>query len=266
VFVAQPGRAPTPVRVNPEGLVVESLHQPPGLALGPRNEVYVSWSSPKPVPEGGLFASDLRLSRSLDGGRTFDSPLRVNEDRPISHSFEGLGVTPDGTVIVAWIDSRAGANAARTCLARITERGSRVEPAVKLDDGETCVCCRVDVAAEPARNRRGGLAEGLPRQHPRHGRRRVARRRALVRGARARSRRSLADQRLSPSRRQRRDGRPGSRLPRLAWYTETADGQPRMLFAASPDGQRFAPPSRLSTAAGYVPDQVRLAADETGAW
>lgn len=52
----------------------------------------------------------------------------------------------------------------------------------------------------------------------------------------------------------------------LAWYTETADGQPRMLFAASPDGQRFAPPSRLSTAAGYVPDQVRLAADETGAW
>ena len=50
----------------------------------------------------------------------------------------------------------------------------------------------------------------------------------------------------------------------LAWYTETAEGQPRMLFAASPDGLRFAAPSRLNTAAGYIPDQGRLAADPAG--
>ncbi|MGH7345607.1 MAG: hypothetical protein ACREK4_11890, partial [Candidatus Rokuibacteriota bacterium] len=116
LFVAQPAGASRPVRVNPEGLFVESLHQPPGLALGPGDEVYVSWSSPKPVPEGALFASDLRLSRSLDGGKTFESPLRVNEDRPISHSFEGVGVASDGTVIVSWIDSRDGASTARTYL------------------------------------------------------------------------------------------------------------------------------------------------------
>jgi len=81
LFVAQPGSAPKPVRVNPEGLFVDSLHQPPGLALGPGDEIYVSWSSAKPVLDGGLFASDLRLSRSLDGGRTFESPLR-GERRP----------------------------------------------------------------------------------------------------------------------------------------------------------------------------------------
>ena len=50
----------------------------------------------------------------------------------------------------------------------------------------------------------------------------------------------------------------------LAWYTETAEGQPRMLFAASGDGLRFAAPTRLNTAAGYIPDQVRLAADPAG--
>ena len=49
-----------------------------------------------------------------------------------------------------------------------------------------------------------------------------------------------------------------------AWYTETADGQPRMLFAAGGDGGRFGPPVRLNTAAGYIPDQVRLASDPAG--
>jgi site-specific DNA recombinase len=45
--------------------------------------------------------SDLRLSRSLDGGLSFNSHLRINEDRPISHSFEDLAVTADGTVVLS---------------------------------------------------------------------------------------------------------------------------------------------------------------------
>ena len=63
--------SPQPVRVSPEGLAVDSLHQAPGLAVGRDGAVYVSWSSAKPKPAGALFASDLRLSRSLDGARTF---------------------------------------------------------------------------------------------------------------------------------------------------------------------------------------------------
>ena len=115
------------VRVNPEGLEVESLHQSPGIAVGPEGEIYVSWSSSKAKPEGTLFASDLRLSRSLDGGQHFEPPLRINEDRPISHSFEGLAVAADGTVLVSWIDSRDGWEKAGTYLARITQRGTQVE-------------------------------------------------------------------------------------------------------------------------------------------
>jgi hypothetical protein len=88
LYVVRAGDS-TPVRVNAEDLTVESLHHPPRIAVGPGGEVYVSWSSAKPRPAGTLFASDLRLSRSLDGGRTFGRPLRINEDRAISHSFEG---------------------------------------------------------------------------------------------------------------------------------------------------------------------------------
>src|SRR4030095_9118689 len=51
LFVARPRSTPNPVRVTPDGLYVDSLHQPPGLALGADDEVYVSWSSRKPLPE-----------------------------------------------------------------------------------------------------------------------------------------------------------------------------------------------------------------------
>jgi len=262
LLVAQPGSAPQPVRVNPEGLFVESLHQPPGLALGPGDEVYVSWSSAKPIPDGGLFASDLRLSRSLDGGKTFENPLRVNEDRPISHSFEGLAVTPDGTVVVAWIDSRAGTNTANTYLARIAERGSRVEATQKLDDGETCVCCRVDVAAGPRETVAVAWRKVFPGSI-----------RDMVVGLSRNGARSFEPAGLVHADRWKINACPhrGGSLAMdsrgrayLAWYTETADGQPRMLFAASSDGVKFAAPSRLNTAAGYIPDQVRLAADQAG--
>ena len=50
----------------------------------------------------------------------------------------------------------------------------------------------------------------------------------------------------------------------LAWYTETADGQPRMLFAVAGDGLKFRAPLRLNAGTGSIPDQVRLAADPAG--
>jgi hypothetical protein len=261
LFVAQPGSEPKPVRVNPEGLFVDSLHQPPGLALGPGDEVYVSWSSRKPIPDGGLFASDLRLSRSLDGGRTFDGHLRVNEDRPISHSFEGLGVASDGTVIVSWIDSRDGASTAGTYLARIAARGSRVEHTLKLDEGETCVCCRVDVAAGP----RDTVAVAWRKVFP-------GSIRDMVVGLSRDGGRSFTPAGLVHADRWKINACPhrGGSVAMddrgrvyLAWYTETADGQPRMLFAVG-DGARFSAPARLNSSTGSIPDQVRLAADPAG--
>src|SRR5262245_42955891 len=127
IYVARLGAGEaTPVRVNPDDLSMEALHHPPRLVVAPAGEIYLSWSSVKPIPEGTLFASDLRLSRSVDGGKSFVGHLRVNEDRPISHSFDGLAVASDGTVLVSWLDSRAGGPNAGTYLARVVDGGTRV--------------------------------------------------------------------------------------------------------------------------------------------
>ena len=138
LYILQIGDGAVPVRINPETLTVEALHHPPRLAVAPGGPVYVSWSSEKAKPEGTLFASDLQLSRSLDGGRRFEPPLRVNEDRPISHSFDGLAVAADGTVLLTWIDGHEGRKDPATWVARVIEQGTRVEGIRKVGD-DTCV-------------------------------------------------------------------------------------------------------------------------------
>jgi hypothetical protein len=262
VFVARPGPGGQPVRVNPPGTSVDSLHQAPGLATGPGGEVYVTWSAGKPKPEGVLFASDLYLSRSLDGGRTFEPPLRVNDDRPISHSFEDLAVAPDGAVLVGWIDSRDGHRQTATYVARVTERGSRLERVTRLEGGETCVCCRVSVSAGPA-----DAAAVLWRKVFPGDVRDMVLSRSGDGGRTFAAATTVHADRWTLTACPHRGGRVAAdaRGRRYAlWYTEGTSGRPDVLFAVAPDGRRFGPPRRVHTATGSVPDHARLAVDAAG--
>jgi hypothetical protein len=262
LYVARLGEGPPAVvRVNPPGLSVDALHHPPRVVATPTGEVYVTWSSSKPVPEGALFASDLRLSRSTDGGRSFTGHLRVNDDRPISHSFDGLALAPDGTVLVSWLDGRAGGPNAHAFLARVTDRGSRVDGISRLGE-DVCVCCRVDVAAGPgdavaviwrkvfpgdirdmvlSASRDGGRSFGPP---------------ALV-----------SPDRWRISACPHRGGAVGvDARGRIyaTWYTEGAEGRPDLLFAIAEAGGRFGPGRRLTTSTTSIPDHARMAVGRDG--
>jgi len=50
----------------------------------------------------------------------------------------------------------------------------------------------------------------------------------------------------------------------LGWYTEGTEEAPRLLFTVSPDGQQFAPPTRLDTSTTSIPDHLRMAVDAGG--
>jgi len=251
----------TPIRVNPPDLTVEALHHPPRLAAAPTGPVYLSWSSVKPQPETTLFASDLQLSRSLDGGKTFSGHLRVNEDRPISHSFDGLAVTADGTALVSWLDGRAGGANAATYLARVTDQGTRVDGIAQIG-ADACVCCRVDLATGPgdgvaiiwrkvfpgdirdmvlSTSRDGGRSVGAPALvHPDGWRITACPHRGGAVGV---------------------DGR--GRIY-ASWYTEGKQARPDLYFAISEDGRRFGTPRRLHTSTTSIPDHLRMAVDRDG--
>jgi hypothetical protein len=259
VYVARPDGER--VRVNPPALSADSLHQAPGVALGPGGEIYVTWASRRPKPAGELFASDLQLSRSVDGGKTFESPVRVSDDTPTSHSFEGLAVAPDGTVLVAWIESRPGERP-QTFLARIADGGRRVERARSLDTEETCVCCRVALAAAKPEAVMVFWRKVFPGDI-----------RDMVL-ARSRD----GGRTFAPSARVHADNwritacphRGGSvavdergRVHAL-WYTEGTRNQPDVLYAVAADGQRFGAPQRVHVSTTSIPDHARLAVNGAG--
>ena len=259
VYVARPGGER--VRVNPAGTSGDSLHQAPGLALGADGEIYVTWASRRPTPANGLFASDLQLSRSVDGGKTFGAPLRVTDDTPTSHSFEGLAVAPDGTVLVAWIEAQPGERP-QTHLARIVDGGRRVERTLRLDAEETCVCCRASVAAAKPdlvavmwRKVFPGDVRDMVLARSRDGGRTVDR-----------AARIHADNwRISACPHRGGsvaiDGR--GRIHAL-WYTEGTRNQPDVLYAIAADGQRFGPPRRVHASTTSIPDHARLAVNAAG--
>ena len=261
-YVARVGESGAPVRINPPGMPVESLHHSPLLVSAPGDVLYVSWSSDRPKPPGMIFASDLRLSRSRDGGRTWEQHLRVNEDRDISHSFEGMAVTGDGTVVLSWIDSREGPDKATTWAARVVDGGGRAEPSTRLD-GDTCVCCRVALRAGGD----GTVAALWRKVFPGDVR-------DMVLGLSRDGGRTFAaplrvhDDGWKITGCPHRGGQvalDGKGTVYAAWYTEGKAGTPAMLFATAPGGRAFGRPLRVNPAGGTIPDQIRLAVNDKGA-
>lgn len=86
----------------------------PVIATSPTdaNVVYAVWAE-KPA---GTDDSDIMLARSADGGNTWSSPIRVNDDiNPLgdfnSQFFPWMAVDPtDGSINIAWFDDRDDPN------------------------------------------------------------------------------------------------------------------------------------------------------------
>ena len=103
------GVAGAAVRVNDRpGDAATHAQAPAQVAVASDGKVYVAWITQQDVPGRRFPASDLRLARSDDGGRTFAPAVTVNDDGGFvsGHHFHDLGVGPDGVVYVSWLDSR----------------------------------------------------------------------------------------------------------------------------------------------------------------
>ncbi len=153
------------VRVNPEPEVIGTEgDNRPKIAVAADGTVYVSYTSLLAKP----FSGDIRFSRSTDGGRTFSSPLTVNDNRDIiSHRFDSLIIDPDGAIHVVWLDRRDEVAArqrgeaypgAAVYYAVSTDRGVSFSANRKLADN-SCECCRIALALGP---------DGVPRAFWRH--------------------------------------------------------------------------------------------------
>ena len=253
---------PAAAHVNKNGPPVAAIHQSPGLALGSKGEIYLSWTSPQKEAKNP-FASSLRLSTSIDKGQSFSAPITINDDKtPTSHTFDNVCVDSKGIVHFAWIDERTGRRQPRTYVARSVDQGASVTKNLQLE-GQTCVCCRTALASASdgtiyvtwrqildgkfretvvARSNDGGQSYSSPVV--------VGHDKWNFPGCPHRPASLAVD---------------GKGRLYVTWYTEGPDDVPGIYLAMSDDqGQTFSPRQKLNISTSTFPDKPQMAVDQRG--
>lgn len=137
------------VRVNEEPeSVVSHVEARPKIMVAPEGQIYLSWMQSLEK----RFSSNIRFSRSTDGGKTFSKPITINDNLDtIGHAFDSLAVGPDGKVFIAWLDARDMVkameekkpfNGSSLYYTWSDDAGAHFKPNTKIIDG-TCQCCRL---------------------------------------------------------------------------------------------------------------------------
>ncbi len=254
---------PQPVQVNPPSLTTASLHTAPGLEIGSKGEIYLTWTSPYPNAKDKPFASLLYLSHSLNHGQTFLPPVRVNDDDVVTgHSFDHLAVAPNGRIHISWLDAREGKKNPATYTAQSSDHGRTITKNLKIDD-ETCVCCRSTVTTGSdgtiyiawRKILTGQIRETVVSRSTDDGKTFSS---SVVVGN---------DQWVFAGCPHRPASLGVDQKGRLyvVWYTEGPDNTPGVYLAISDDhGQTFSPRRQLNRSKGTFPDHPQMTVDSLG--
>jgi hypothetical protein len=78
---------------------------PPTVKVGADGAIYVGWT--KRVKTETASGTDYYVSISRDGGKTFQTTAKVNDDTtPASHGMHSLAIDKNGKIYAAWLDER----------------------------------------------------------------------------------------------------------------------------------------------------------------
>lgn len=251
------------VRINRAEDVPYWRQEAPALVVQ-GDDVFVAWglAHPKATPEQP-FATELRLSRSNDSGRTFLPSVVVNDDPGvIQHTFDALHRDAEGRLHLSWIDGREGKKEPGTYVARSLDRGATITKNLKVDEG-TCVCCRTAIASGPdgivyvawRKIFEGNVRETVVARSTDHGNTFED---SVIVGH---------DKWVFPACPHRPASMGVDRQGRLyvVWYTEGTDEIPAVYVAYSDDrGRTFSPKRQLNLAKNTFPDHPQIAVDPDG--
>lgn len=136
------------VKVNDVSGVASHSENTPQMIVRTMREFYVLWTA-----DDGGERTALRLSSSVNWGRSFGKSVPVDPAGTASQSFYTLAVGPDGAVYAAWLDGRergqGRSGSAAVYLAKSTNRGQSFGKSVRVAL-DVCPCCRPSLAFSDA--------------------------------------------------------------------------------------------------------------------
>ena len=139
------------VRVNDRaGDAAVRNENPPKIATGPGDDVYVCWAN-----ERARWKGDIRFARSTDGGKTFSQAISINSDAggdPVGHAFQSLAVDRRGRIYVTWIDERnkSGEDRGAEIWMSTSDDGGRTFSRDRRILADVCECCRTNIQVDSA--------------------------------------------------------------------------------------------------------------------
>jgi len=138
----------------------------PKIAFDNNWGVYLSWA----MPRDKKYTADIRFSFSSDYGKSFSSPITINDDGLLTgHSFNEMIVNEQGDVSIVWLDgrlkqSKKPSQGSAIFMATANMKNAQTDFSNQVIDNQsfvnkelvngTCVCCRLAIDY----NHKGNLA------------------------------------------------------------------------------------------------------------
>ena len=131
----------TPRRVNSGVEAVQGEENGPKVAFA-NNKAYVVWSIPG--AKGDKTRANIRFAMD-DGEGHFNAARTLNEVKDAAR-FPVIETTPDGNLLVAWIDRRIdGPKPRQLYLTRLSPHGNALTKNYQVGEG-LCECCKLGIA------------------------------------------------------------------------------------------------------------------------
>ena len=143
---------PMMVNAEPEAIAARGENRPK-LKLDKEGNIFLTWTQSLEKRHTG----NIRFSRSTDGGKSFSTPMTINDNLDIiGHSFDSLEIGKNGEIFIAWLDAR---DKVRAKVGNEEFRGSSLYYTWSGDGGKSfqpnrivaphsCECCRLATAID----------------------------------------------------------------------------------------------------------------------
>jgi hypothetical protein len=132
----------SPRMVNSSKEAVQGDENGPKVAFGADNRAYVVWSIPG--EKGDKTRANIRFA--MDDGKGGFTPAQTLNEIKDAGRFPIIEATPDGNLLVAWIDRRMDQPHPRQLyLMRINPNGESLTKNYKVGEG-LCECCKLGIA------------------------------------------------------------------------------------------------------------------------